>query len=781
MIHEKYDKHTLAKVKSERPFAKRLFSQAIIGMLLLTSILMIFSYNAQAESYKVQVSWNNPADGTADVTPGQWYTYTVDVENTGENFGEDINLTAEFTDPNKENEGWSVSPAFLQFELDQNDVVPKIIKIRPPSNASFEDDAQVIVKAEVVGHVSEQGATSQLTLYATVIQVFGVANTIKDQDNIHNVTDGSYTVFYLNITNTGNGNDDFSLSYSGLPPGWPTPSFSSDQVLDLPSDSTTEISFQVNVPLNAESTSYTLSTIATSQGNPSKFSSASVTIQVIAKYKVSIDADPSQSNGIPGEQKDYQITIRNKSNIEEDFTITVNVIEGPSWSESISIGPNPTLAYQENLTFTLTVIIGSNANDDEFNRVEVIATPQDNPTANQSVICRTNVDQEYGVQVTSPTKKTVDPDDDTWFHVNIRNTGNGVDTINIETSGAFGGGTSNETFLDNMQPDEIRSINVTVLVPEGAPAGIQEITVTGTSDTDPTTSDYGTIQVDVNERFEVSVVPNGPSSLAGLPGEDPVVYEIRVKNAGTGIDDILLDLEGQKPTWATLSLPVVNDLAPGDFAIVFVNVTIPTGEQVHDWFINVTGESDGDNSSTSMVSLRLKVDQIYGLSLSTSDDSHSIPADSTTHYDIIVKNTGTGFDDFTVIVRADDPTASTWASRDPSSFGLFSGQEEIVNITVEVPLGTNPGIYNIWVIVNSTNGTDISESILTITQVTQTYDVLIATGSEDSGESPPNSVISYEIEVRNTGSGTDSFVIEKIGEPESNHQDWAILSENFSH
>ena len=133
-------------------------------------------------------------------------------------------------------------------------------------------------------------------------------------------------MFTLLINNTGNGNDDFSLSYSGLPSGWPTPSFSTDSVLNLPSHEEAEVTFQVNVPLNSESTSHTLSTIATSQGNPAKSSSASVTVQVLPNYKLSLDAVDTGINGIPGEQVDYEITIRNKGNIAEDFTITHTVI-----------------------------------------------------------------------------------------------------------------------------------------------------------------------------------------------------------------------------------------------------------------------------------------------------------------------------------------------------------------------------------------------------------------------------------------------------------------------
>lgn len=771
-----HDKKTSGRLSARKPFG--VTSLALFVVLATTAILLMVSQSAFAATYKVQLTWNNPSDGTADVTPGQWYTYTVDVENTGENFGEDINLTATFTDPNKVAEGWSVSPALLQFHLDGNDIQTKQIKIRPPGNASYEDDAQVYVRTEVQGHESEEGAKATVTLYANVIQVYGVTNNVKNQDNIHDVADGDNTVFTLNITNKGNGKDSFDMSYSGLPLGWPTPSFSTNSISDLPSNEISEVTFQVNVPLNSESTSYTLSTIATSQGNPSKSSTASVTVQVIPKYKVGLEASPSSSNGNPSDQKDYLITIENKGNIAEDFTITYTVIEGPSWSKAINIGPNPTLEYLENLTFTLTVTIGSDAIDSDFNRVQVTVFSQTDPTKNSTVILTTNVNQVYGVSVSSPTKQTVDPGNTLYYHVNVRNTGNGEDTINIETSGAFGGGTSNETILVDMQPDEIRSINVTVNVDNNAPAGIQEITVTGTSDSNPATSDYGTIQVDVNERYEISIASNGPSYQSGFPGGAPVVYQIRVKNEGTGNDDILLDVAGQKPTWATLSPTVINDLAPGEFVVVFVNVTIQPGEKVNVWFINVTGSSSGDNTSVASVALRIDVEQIYDVSITADDNANSIPSNSVTYYEVTVKNRGTGYDDFIIGLLADNPEASTWGAKSPGSFGLHSGQEQIVNISVDVPLGTNPGIFNIWVNVTSINDTDVVEWLLTITEVTQTYNLLISSGSEDSGESPPKSTISYIIEIRNTGSGEDSFGVETI-DSQSNHPSWANMSENY--
>jgi uncharacterized membrane protein len=565
-VHHQNSK-TLENENGGKYPVKRILVPIIFAFILLGSLMVtvtLFSENAEADSYEISINWKNPIDGTADVTPGAWQTYDVDVENEGQNFGYTVNLTAEFTDPNKETQGWSVSPPSLQFGLDQNQVKPWPIKIRPPSNASYEDDATVRVYVEVDGHAENHAS---LTLYANVEQVYEVTNEVKNKDNRHNVSvelGATDTTFSLNITNSGNGVDSFDLTYSGVPLGWPNPSFSSDSVNSLPSGDTAPIQFQVYIPANAQSTTYTINTFATSQGNPAQSSSATVNVRVLPKYRSTISTIPPSSSGNPGDTVNYQITISNTGNIAEDFLITHTVIEGEAWSSGISVSANQHLDYQQNLTFTLSVTIDSDASEDKFNRVEVKISSFADPTKNSSVIIRTDVDQVYGVLVSSPTKQFADPEEEIYYIVNIRNTGNGEDTINIVTSGAFGGGTANNTLLLNMQPDEIRSINVTVKVDKFAPAGIQEITVTGNSENDPevpAASDYGTIQIDVNERFEVTLIANGLAQKSGEPGGDIVPFEIRVINDGTGTDDILLDMDSEKLNWATLSPSFVNDLA----------------------------------------------------------------------------------------------------------------------------------------------------------------------------------------------------------------------------
>ena len=117
----------------------------------------------------------------------------------------------------------------------------------------------------------------------------------------------------------------------------------------------------------------------------------------------------------------------------------------------------------------------------------------------------------------------------------------------------------------------------------------------------------------------------------------------------------------------------------------------------------------------------IRVTQVYDVSLSTTDNSHSVDPGNSIMYYINVRNTGTTYDDYTVNVLAEDPQASTWSSIFPSNFGLAPDENITVTLTVTVPLGTSPGNYNIWVNVTSDNQSSVSGSLLTITDVLDLY------------------------------------------------------------
>jgi uncharacterized membrane protein len=171
----------------------------------------------------------------------------------------------------------------------------------------------------------------------------------------------------------------------------------------------------------------------------------------------------------------------------------------------------------------------------------------------------------------------------------------------------------------------------------------------------------------------------------------------------------------------------------------------------------------------------LDVDQIYDVSLSSSDSSNSIPAGGITYYYIQATNIGSGFDEFTAEIWVDDPALSGWATKTPHTFSLAAEDNITVEVMVEVPLGTPPGTYSIWLNVTSTDPSAATAFIETITTVTHTYKVLITSADEQNGEAPPGTEISYEVKVRNKGTNVDDFLVETAPKPISKDPDWTSV------
>jgi uncharacterized membrane protein len=278
----------------------------------------------------------------------------------------------------------------------------------------------------------------------------------------------------------------------------------------------------------------------------------------------------------------------------------------------------------------------------------------------------------------------------------------------------------------------------------------------------------GNVTPGIDFQFTVDVTNNGTSN----PGED-INFTVELDAASIAAGWTV------NPSGTT----IIPNLQMGDTTTEIITVRAPIGAQPEDIaIINVTVDvigHAGEVGTKDSLQLQAIVLQVFDVSLSTSDSSDSVAPGDFTIYDIIAKNTGSGYDDFTVTYWAEDPTAASWSVVSPSSFGLDAGENITITLNVSVPVGTDPGIYAIWLNVTSENESSATDSLRTFTQVTQSYGVLIISGSEQSGEALRGTTISYQIDVVNTGSGVDSFVVEKIGSPTSNHQEWATLSENF--
>ncbi|UCE36047.1 MAG: hypothetical protein JSW00_10845 [Thermoplasmata archaeon] len=741
---------------SGKTSARRLFVHILVTMLFLANLLAIvvlFSINAQA-SYGISIQVDGESIKYMDTsTTPQSVVFSIEVHNPGTS-EESINLTFSFYDSSKETKGWVVTPKERGVSgLGANEKRYITVTVEAPyniQNASAGESAQLKVEGYVVEQPTLQDSdsfTARITQeYRVTVQIVG--------SNSKSVDQGGTVTYNLIVNNTGNGQDTVTLSAPGAPAGW-NPAFSPDSdELSRGGSFTSTVTFYPPDPF--KSSVYPVSIVATSEDPEGETDSTSTYTTVNPYYDLLLSVDDNYQEGLPGETVKYNFTVTNQGNTDDKVNREAILLEGLSWDVFIDKG-NQNIPYQGTKTWIMTVVVPEDAKSWKRGKVNFRVNSSKNPSTEDVSTTITTVGKVYGVRVFIPGDyDDPDPGEDVSYLVEVTNTGNTNDTVTLTYSGEYTA-VLKPNYISNLAPDIKIDVNLSISVPTDALEGPHYTIVTGSAGGG--TSDTATATTDVQPYYDIGIQTLTGDSKSGDSGGEDIVFKLEVSNEGTGEDDIRLSLGGQKD-WGVLSQEVVNVPAQ-DSAIVYVNVSIPSGELINTWFINVTAKSKNNASVVVELPLKVRVEQTYNVSISTGSDSNSIPAGGTTRYYIDVKNTGSGHDEYTVRTWAVGE-AKTWASRSPAKFGLAAGETKNVTITVQVPEGVSPGEYTIQVNVTSDNSTTektVKAILLTYTQVTDRYEVLIAGAKEQTLEAPEDVNVTYTVEVHNFGTAPDSFQV----------------------
>jgi uncharacterized membrane protein len=751
---------------------KRLLVPIIFAFIFigsLTVFVTLLSDNAEA-TYGLSI-WITPPsslDMDTSTTPQSAY-FTVNVKNEGTS-EENVNLTVTFDLPQKETEGWKVTPkTFTVTSLGSGATDQITILVEAPfniQNATAGSFAQLTVNGYVIEQpalVGSDGFTAKITqIYKTAIEVKGIDSKSVD------LSDG--TVSYdLYINNSGNGEDTFDFSANNLPVGW-TASFSpAKQTVGMGGSSTTKMT--LNFPSMVKSQNYGIGVVSTSQGDPSKSDETSTFTFINKKYQLSIGISPSPSQtGLPGDDVVFTMTVDNLGNTDDFVNAKFIKVGGLTWDVFLDQGPQ-LINYQSSATWTMTVTVHSDAMVWHKGNVLFNVTST-NPSGDAEVLTLTKVDKVYDVGVYIPQNtKVADPGDIVTYSVEITNRGNTNDTIRIRATGDFTADPSPNQLFD-LLPDTPTIITLNVSVPMDALSGLHQITVTAESQGDPAninSTDVAT--VDVKPLYDVDLQSLGGEYKSGKPGGATVAYQLRVVNDGTDEDTIDLSRTGQKPNWAALSETTIT-IPAQSYTVVDITVGIPSGEPINIWYFNITGTSVGNSSKVDMQSFQIEVEQIFDVTLSSDKPSKSVPAGGSIIYYIDVKNSGSGLDDFTIEPWAIDSVARTWASVSSSNIKLNKGQNITIEMLIEVDESALPSTYAIQLNCTSVNDSTVKKLYMTHTQVTDKFEVLIAGAKERVLEAPEDVNVTYVLEVYNFGTGTDTFQISATGDQTG----WITLS-----
>ncbi|UCE73662.1 MAG: hypothetical protein JSV56_11640, partial [Methanomassiliicoccales archaeon] len=374
-----------------------------------------------------------------------------------------------------------------------------------------------------------------LSVTVIVDQVYGVGLTPDASSK--SVLPGEDTHFILNVSNTGNGQDSIVMNVTGARPGWNC-WFDQNPVTIEAFSYRNDKKLTCDVPEGELKGSYPLSITATSENGAPSWT-IGVSVVVNQTYSVSLSADYSNKQILPGETINYNVTLENKGNGVDSFTITKSTV--PSGWTLITAGSPIDIDPGATSPISVTLIASSDALKNEVVIFNVNATtggpsPQTFPLELTAIVSQVYKIDMTGIVLT----RNLLPDDIGIFKVNVTNKGNGEDTIDIEVTGfPAGWPLPNIDSVGELGPDEFKIIEITVTAGSDALNQPYYFYVNITSEGDSTKTRYRQCTVQVNQTFDVNLVVLQDTKFT--EPEQQITFTLQVTNDGNGVDNIELD------------------------------------------------------------------------------------------------------------------------------------------------------------------------------------------------------------------------------------------------
>jgi uncharacterized membrane protein len=479
-------------------------------------------------------------------------------------------------------------------------------------------------------------------------------------------------VYDIEVVNEGKWSETFDISASV---DWAELSKSE---ITLPSEGSETVSLVLNPPAGISSGTHTVFVTARSTESYAT-ASASVEVEVIDCFDFSASLDPESQSACLGEGRDYELTINNIGDEDDEFTIDV-----PEWvfPDNTRVAVNA----GDSGIIELTVV----PTDKGIQTFEVtIASERDPLAASKKLSGIINVEECRGVAViVAPTEATVCKGESVEFSVSIKNTGSLEGTFDLTTTA--GDLSTNSITLDEGESTTIE-LNVNTRDMDIGKAEIEVKAAEGQI------SDSASIDLEVEECFvaELSVQPD---SVVVCPGAS-IPYTMKLQNTGKKSDTYTLNFADQ-----TLSV----ELSPGESETLSHDFQIPFVEEGRYLFnVDLTSEGGISISTTSEIELRSS-EACFGVKLD--DGIGVVDIGKATMVDIGIKNTGEQANNFKVSMS----DAPDWAYLEPSEIHLGAQDEDLLYLYLSPGFGTPKGSHTITVSAESERASDSIQIVISI-------------------------------------------------------------------
>jgi uncharacterized membrane protein len=549
--------------------------------LVATELEIPVTFNVTVPQHSVDASTGQAAQSGA---PSANVVYTVTIQNTG-NLSDSFSLSLG-------GHAWSASLSHSQVgPLAPNATQDVTVTVTVPASAA--SGSMDVVTLTATSQASS-AATDTQTLTTTAGVVRGVALT--PETNVK-TTLGADVTYTLQVTNTGNAADSFSVGVAGNT--W-TSTPSAVLVGPVAVGASASVTVTVTVPAGAASGAMDTATVTTtSQGDASKQASASLVTTVGSVHAGTLSPKTDHKAANPGAQVAFTVTVQNSGNAADTFSLALS---GQEWATTLSSSAVGPLAAGASGNVTVTVTVPADAQGGDEDAAIVTATSQADASKTDSAALVTTAGYVYQPQVIPvATAQSGDPGTTLTYDVAIHNAGNSDDAFSLAISGHQWSSELSAASVGPVAPGASMNVTVSVVVPVGALVDdTDSVVVNATSQASAAAVASSTLSSTAAAVFAVQAA-TAVTTKTGAPGEI-VEYTLRVTNGGNAADTFDLELGGNE--WAASVASSVGPLAAGDLEDVSVFVTVPESAQdAEQDTVSFVATSRGNSSKTAVIEL----------------------------------------------------------------------------------------------------------------------------------------------------------------------------------
>jgi len=594
---------------------------------------------------------------------------------------------------------------------------------------------------------------------------------------------GDKVRFYMTLFNKGANDDTYTITNSAIPAGW-TISISPNEV-SVDEDKEEDIIVSVTIPTYANDTdSVDISITATSQNDPDEppaKTSLLLTCDVDQEFDVeltTISGEPTTKKIDPGDPIYFLLNVSNVGN--GDDTIAVSKVLPSGKDDWVVIFNFNSITLKRDKYSLLNISVTPPSDEDAGQMpVDITLTSEDTKEkSSQTLVPEVNYIPDFIVLPYGGNQKRVETKESVTYGVTVDNKGNDEDSFKftIRPGSWSDDGWTASLDYNSITVSKAESINLESLLTVNAPDGNadQEANIIVN-----VTSEDGTLTKTLNTRTKILQDYDPAINIVGGttkdvdPGED-VEFDIQVFNNGNGEDEISLKIrnDDQVPgSWGSFSDSAVTLQAKTNTTIT-LTVTPPSDAAYLDegYTLQIFGISDDGENESTLKTLKVSVNKKFDLSVTISGAStKKVDPDATVDYTVNVKNKGNAEDTILLTLYGEDNTWKPEWGAIVSSVDLVRDASTTVTLSVTVPDDASKADYKIGIKGSSDEDpsqTPVNKTTEVIVSVNQTYEIIITIPAAQKSVDV-DSMVDYDIEVKNDGTGDDILTLEVTVYPDS--------------